>query len=170
MQPRPPFRSRADDLFRNRLDNIIDPRHELVRLGKLIDWSGFDDAFGRFYKTVGRPALPTRLMVGLCYLKHAFDVSDERLLELWVENVYWQHFCGFDYFQHKPPCDPTSLVRYRKRIGPEGMEKLLAETVRVGLDAGAVRPLGLLQTSIRRHSMRSGRPNGESARARLYSW
>ena len=30
--------------------------------------------------------------------------------------------------------------------------------------------LGPLQTSIRRHPMRSGRPNGESARARLYSW
>ena len=82
-------------------------------------------------------------MVGLCYLKHSFDVGDERLLELWVENPYWQHFCGFEFFQHKLPCDPTSLVRYRKRIGPDGMESLLAETVRVGPDAGAVRPSSL---------------------------
>jgi len=148
MQPKPPPRSRADDLFRNRLDNIIDPRHELVRLGELIDWCGFEAAFGRFYKTVGRPGLPTRLMVGLCYLKHSFDLSDERLLELWVENPYWQQFCGFAYFQHEAPCDPSSLVRYRKRIGPEGMEKLLAETVRVGLDAGAVRPSSLERVSV----------------------
>ena len=102
----------------------------------------------RFYRSAGRPALPTRLMVGLCYLKHSFDVSDERLLELWVENPYWQHFCGFEHFQHKPPCDPTSLVRYRKRIGTDGMERLLAETVRVGLDAGAVRPSSLERINV----------------------
>ncbi len=148
MPPKRASRSRDDDLFRSKLDSIIDLRHELVQLGSLIDWSGFDEVFGRFYKTVGRPALPTRLMVGLCYLKHTFDVSDERLLELWVENVYWQHFCGFDYFQHKPPCDPTSLVRYRKRIGPDGLEKLLAETVRVGVDAGAVRPSSLERINV----------------------
>jgi len=64
-----------------------------VRLAELIDWSGFDDAFGRFYKIVGRPALPTWLMVGLCYLKHSFDVSDEwRLLEVWVKNPYGSTF------------------------------------------------------------------------------
>ena len=138
MPPKRSSRSRADDRFRSRPDNIIDPKHELAQLGGLIDWAGFDETFGRFYRSAGRPALPTRLMVGLCYLKHSFNVSDERLLELWVENPYWQHFCGFAFFQHKPPCDPTSLVRYRKRIGPDGMERLLAETVRVGLDAGAV--------------------------------
>ena len=148
MPPKRSRCSRADDLFRSKLDNIIDPKHELAQLGSLIDWSGFDEAFGRFYKCAVRPALPTRLMVGLCYLKHSFDVSDERLLELWVENPYWQHFCGFEFFQHKPPCDPTSLVRYRKRIGPDGMEKLLAETVRVGLDAGAVRPSSLERINV----------------------
>jgi len=149
MHPKRSSRSGNDDLFRNGLDNLINPRHELVQLGSLIDWSGFDEAFGQFYKTVGGPALPTRLMVGLCYLKHSFDVSDERLLELcWVENPYWQRFCGFEYFQHEPPCDPTSLVRYRKRIGPDGMETLLAETVRVGLDAGAVRPSSLERINV----------------------
>ena len=61
---------------------------------------------------------------------------------------YWQHFCGFAFFQHNPPCDPTSLVRYRKRIGPDGMERLLAETVRVGLDAGAVRPSSLERINV----------------------
>lgn len=148
MRPKRPPRSRAEDLFRDRLDAIIDLRHELVRLGALIDWAGFDDAFGRFYKPVGRPALPTRLMVGLCYLKHTFDLSDEALLERWCENPYWQHFCGFEVFQHRPPCDPTSLVRFRKRIGPDGMERLLAETVRAGLDSGAVRPTSLERVSV----------------------
>ena len=148
MPPKRLSRSRGDDLFRNKLDNIIDARHELVQLAGLIDWSGFDETFGRFYKSAGRPALPTRLMVGLCYLKHAFDLSDERLLELWVENPYWQYFCGYEYFQHKPPCDPTSLVCYRKRIGADGLEALLAETVQVGLDAGAIKPSSLERINV----------------------
>ena len=148
MRPKRPERSSADDLFRARLAAIIDPRHELVRLGGLIDWAGFDAAFGRFYKPVGRPALATRLMVGLCYLKHAFDLSDEALIERWCENPYWQQFCGFELFQHRPPCDPTSLVRFRKRIGPDGMERLLAETVRAGLESGAVRPSSLERVSV----------------------
>lgn len=148
MRPKRPERSSAADLFRARLDAIIDPRHELVRLGGLIDWSGFDAAFGRFYKPVGRPALATRLMVGLCYLKHAFDLSDEALIERWCENPYWQHFCGVAFFQHQAPCDPSSLVRFRKRIGPDGMERLLAETVRAGLETGAVRPSSLERVSV----------------------
>ncbi|MEZ5932181.1 MAG: transposase [Alphaproteobacteria bacterium] len=109
--PKHPSRSRADDLFRSRPDNIIDPRHELAQLGGLIDWSGFEKAFGRFYGSAGRPALPTRLMVGLCYLKHSFDVSDERLPELWVENPYWQYFCGFEFFGKRP----TSTAMFSAR-------------------------------------------------------
>ena len=67
-----------------------------------------------------------------------------------MENPYWQQFCGFAYFQHEPPCDPSSLVRYRKRIGPEGMEKLLAETVggRSRCRCGAVRPSSLERVSV----------------------
>jgi IS5 family transposase len=87
-------------------------------------------------------------MVGLCYLKHAFDLSDEALIERWCENPYWQHFCGFMFFQHRPPCDPTSLVRYRKRIGPDGMERLLGETVRAGLESGAVRSTSLERVNV----------------------
>jgi IS5 family transposase len=87
---------------------------------RLIDWSGFDEAFGRFCRSAGRPALPTRLMVGLCYLKHSFDVSDERLLELWVENPYWQHFCGFEFFQHKSPSDVAGPLSQTDRAGWHG--------------------------------------------------
>jgi len=84
------------DLFRERLDAIIDLKHPLVRLAEFVPWSDFDEAFGRFYKPVGRPAKATRLMVGLHYLKHSYDLSDEETVERWVENPYWQHFCGFD--------------------------------------------------------------------------
>ncbi len=76
MRPKQQERSLSDDLFRHRLDNILDHRHALYRLAGLIEWDSFDRAFGRLYRELGRPGTPTRLMVGLCYLKYAFDLSD----------------------------------------------------------------------------------------------
>ena len=76
MRPRKQERSASDDLFRNGLENMLDQRHELFRLARLIQWDVFDAAFGRLYRDRGRPAKPTRLMVGLSYLKHTFDLSD----------------------------------------------------------------------------------------------
>lgn len=80
--------NRHDDLFRERLDAIIDRRHALVRLAAVIDWQGFDGAFGKLYSPIGRPGVATRLMVGLHYLKHAYDLSDEAVVERWLENPY----------------------------------------------------------------------------------
>ncbi len=122
MHPKQQERSLSDDHFHHRLDNMLDQRHALVRLARLIDWEGFDTAFRRFYRERGRPGKPTRLMVGLSYLKHAFDLSDEEVVERWVENPYWQWFCGFEYFQHAPPFDPSSLTRWRRRIGAGGVD------------------------------------------------
>ena len=75
---------------------MINMSHPLVKLSKVMDWSRFDVAFGGFYRPVGRPAKPTRLMVGLHYLKHVHDLSDEETVERWVKNPYWQYFCGFE--------------------------------------------------------------------------
>ena len=109
---------------------MLNRQHSLFVLADKIDWTVFDKEFGSLYvEKVGRPALPIRLLVGLHYLKHAFNVSDEYVVVQFVENPYWQYFCGFEYFQHRLPLDPTTLVKWRKRIGPEGMEKLLAETL-----------------------------------------
>jgi len=77
----------------------------------------------------GRPGLPIRLVVGLHYLKYASNESDESVVERFLENPYWQYFCGLEYFEHEVPLDPSSLVRWRRRVGSEGMEKLLKETV-----------------------------------------
>ena len=89
LRPKQQERSLSDDLFRHRLDNILDCRHALYRLAGLIEWDRFDRAFGRLYRERGRPGTPTRLMVSLSDLKHAFDLSDEELVERWVENPYW---------------------------------------------------------------------------------
>src|SRR5918996_2965644 len=147
MGPKPTLPS-SGDLYRSRLDQILDHRHELFRLADLIDWDRFDQEFGRFYRPLGRPAKPTRLMVGLSYLQHTFNLSDEAVVHRWIENPYWQWFCGCEYFQHEPPCDPSSLTRWRKRLGPDGLETLLAETIQAGLDSGAVRTSSLERISV----------------------
>jgi len=129
MQPKSGI-SDQDDLFRFRLDQILNRRYPLYRLADSIDWSLFEKEFGPFYvEKFGRPGLPIRLLVGLHYLKHAYNVSDEAVVERSLENPYWQYFCGCEYSQHEFPLDPTSLVKWRKRIGPKGMEKLLQVTI-----------------------------------------
>jgi IS5 family transposase len=147
MKPAKPSR-KADDLFRERLDAIINQEHALVRLGCLLPWSDFDSSFGTFYKAVGRPAKPTRLMVGLHYLKHSYDLSDELVVARWVENPYWQHFCGFEFFQHELPIDPSLMTRWRKRIGPEAMAKVLQATVEVALKSKTVKPSSLERVTV----------------------
>jgi len=119
MRPKPISTPAAGetDMFRNRLDNMIEMRHELVRLAGLIDWNRFDEAFGTLYAEKGRPGLPTRLMVGLHLLKHARGISDDLVCAQWIENAYFQFFCGETYFQTKLPLDRTSMSVWRGRIG-----------------------------------------------------
>lgn len=129
-----------EDLFRTELVNLIDQRHELVRLAKLIDWQAFADEWSpQFTSATGRPALPTRLMAALLYLKHVYALSDEDVVERWCENPYWQHFSGERYFGHELPCDPSSLVRWRARIGEAGCEWLLAHSIEAARKGGVIK-------------------------------
>ena len=138
MKPRKPP-PEQDDLLRARLVEMIDMRHELVKLAALMDWEVFEREWaGLFPSPAGRPATPTRLVAGLFYLQHAFRLSDEAVVARWAENPYWQHFCGETFFQHRLPIDPSSMTRWRNRIGEEGVEWLLTETIRAGQRAGTV--------------------------------
>ncbi len=128
MKPKKHFET--PDLFRARLDQILDPSHQIFILAGKIDWSVFAEAFGQTYHDkTGRPGCPTRLMVGLHYLKYAFNESDESVLDRFLENPYWQYFCGYEYFQHDLPIDSSSLTRFRKRLGPSGVEKLFEQVI-----------------------------------------
>ena len=128
------------DLFRSKLSNLLDQRHALYKLAALIDWSSFEEAFGTLYcDHNGSPGKPIRLMVGLEYLKQIHDLSDEQVVAGWVENPYWQYLCGEEYFQHQLPIDPSSLSRFRQRIGESGCEQLLAESIQAGLRSGTVK-------------------------------
>ena len=122
------------DLFKTNLEGMLNHNEPLFRLAQKIDWKKFDTEFGKLYcPDNGRPAKSTRLMVGLHYLKATFNESDESVLDKWVQNVYWQHFCGYQEFQQEAPCDHSTLSRWRKRIKSQGMEKLLEETIRCAL-------------------------------------
>lgn len=139
MQPksRPP----QCELFGARLSELLNPEHPLYVLAERMDWSQFDSAIDACYaEELGRPGVNTRLMVGLLYLKHAFDESDESVVARWVENPYWQFFCGCQYMQHELPIDPSSLSRWRKRVGAERLEKLLEATIHTALAMKAVKP------------------------------
>ena len=129
------------ELFRSRLSSILDHKHPLYMLAEAIDWETLEREFGALYvENVGRPGLATRLMAGLHYLKHLCNQSDERVVEGFIENPYWQYFCGMEFFVHELPCDPTSLVKWRHRIGADGMEKLLGQTIEAAQRKGAMKP------------------------------
>ena len=99
----------------------------------------FENEWGvLFTSKQGAPAIPTRLIAALHYLKHAYRLSDEAVVERWVENPYWQYFCGEEFFQHEVPLHPTSLTRWRQRIGEEGCEWLLSKTIEAGLETKTV--------------------------------
>jgi transposase, IS5 family len=146
----------TDDFFRARLDSMIDLRHPLAvlatrmpwaeieawlapalahkdRAGKLVDGA---DLFGATAELIGagvsargRQRLPIRLMVALLYLKHAFNLSDEELVERWSENVQWQFFSGQAYYEPRLPCDATQIGRFRRVLGEAGVEQLLKTTL-----------------------------------------
>lgn len=140
MPPKLPSQEQPE-LFRSALVNLIDPQHPLVRLAGLINWDRFAAAFGPLYRDgVGRPGLPIRLMVGLHLIKHMDGVSDEAVCARFLDSPYVQLFCGETHFQHRLPLDRSSLTRWRKRIGPERLELLLAETLAAARRTGAVEP------------------------------
>lgn len=127
----PKLKSAASgELFQQVLTSLINLEHPLVKLATLIDWEVFQTQWAGFFPSkTGRPATPPRLIAGLLYLQHTFALSDEALILTWIENPYWQHFCGEIYFQHQPPIDPSSLTRWRQRIGEAGVERLLSESI-----------------------------------------
>jgi IS5 family transposase len=140
-RPREKRETGEQDLFRSRLDQIINMNHELVRLAAAIDWAHLEARFGEVYcDGPGMPPLPTRLMAGLAILKHTFDLSDEEVCARWVENPYFQYLCGETFFCHELPFDRSSMTRWRDRMGEERIMALLQESLSVAVKTGAMRP------------------------------
>lgn len=131
------------------LQDQLNLEHPLVKLSQAIDWNELErELGGPISSEGGRPALPTRLMVGLHYLKALYAESDESVVTKWVENPYWQYFCGEKTFQHDFPCHPSSLVKWRQRVGVEGVEKLLGQVVRVAMSQQALKPSEIAKVNV----------------------
>ena len=104
--------SHSADLFRSQLSQMLNMSHPLVRLSERMNWDQFEAQIDVIYSGgSGQPPLPTRLLIGLHYLKYTFNESDESVVERWMKNPYWQYFCGYEYLQHELPLHPTSLTR-----------------------------------------------------------
>ena len=149
MKPKPQVHQAQREMFRVELEELVDAGHPLVKLGQQMDWSGFEERLGATYAaTKGAPGLRTRLLVALHYLKYQHDLSDAAVVQHWVENPYWQHFSGEQFFQHELPIDPSSMTRWRQRLGEAGAEAMLKETIQTGLRMKAIKPTQLQRVNV----------------------
>ena len=128
------------ELFKVELKRLIDPSHPLVKLADRMDWAAFNNRFEPYFSDEGRPAIDTRLMVSLHYLKYAYDLSDEETVKQWAENLFWQYFSGRQFFKYELPIDPSSMTRWRQRIGNDGAEELLSQTIKTAMKQGYLKP------------------------------
>jgi len=132
------------ELFQSRLSTQLNPQHPLLQLAKVIPWSFLEESFGSHFKEgPGQPPKPIRLMVGLLMLQHMEGLSDVQVVYKWVENPYWQAFCGYDFLQWELPVNHSSMTRWRKRLGEEGMEKILSSTIQTAVETQVVNPKDL---------------------------
>ena len=135
--------NRQGDIFRGRLSNELNPKHEMMILSKMIPWDSLESEFSDLYQSErnagGQPPKPIRLMIGILLLQHLHNLSDEQVVRAWVENPYWQHFCGYDFLQWNFPINPSSLTRFRNRLGAARLEKILSFTVSVAVKSEAVK-------------------------------
>lgn len=114
-----------------RIIEMVDPNHAMVKLADTLDWKIFDERFSPLFSPAKRrPPVSTRVIVAVLYIKHTFNLSDEESIARIQENLYWQYFCGREYFDSRPVCDSTTLVKWRQRMGERGVEVLLQETLR----------------------------------------
>ena len=151
----------TDDFFCARLDHMIDLRHPLAVLASRMPWQRIEasvahlfsrkahtgqsmpdlDLFGEApapiarQSNAGRPRVPLRTMIALLYLKHAFDLNDEAVVERWSDSPNFQFFSDQAYFEPRLPCDATTLVKFRRLLGEEGVEELLAQTVNLAVSS-----------------------------------
>jgi IS5 family transposase len=147
MRPKKHEATGEGDLFRARLDQIINMKHELVQLAAKIDWAWIDGEIAPLYSDNGRPGIESRFVIGLLLLKHMFGLSDEGVCERWVYDPYFQHFTGETFFQHTFPHERSDLSHWRKRLGSK-LEMLLAESLRVAHQSGALRTRDLARVTV----------------------
>ena len=147
MRPKQQKKAGHDDLFKARLDQIINMRHELVILAEKIDWTWLDEQIAPYFSEEGRPAEPVRFMIGMFILKHTYALSDEGVWDRWVNDPYFQYFTGEEFFQHELPHERSGMSHWRNRIG-ETLDILLQESLRIAHDSGALKKSDLARVTV----------------------
>ncbi len=147
MRPKQQQKARHDDLFRARLDQIINMKHALAVLAEKIDWAWLDSELADCFSDQGRPAEPVRFMLGMLMLKHTYGLSDEQVWDRWVHDPYFQYFTGEEFFQHELVHERSGMSHWRRRIG-DRLDILLAETLRVAHDSGALKKSDLARVTV----------------------
>ena len=147
MRPKQQYKARHDDLFRAHLDQIINMRRALVVLADKIDWTWLDDELAKCFAGNGSPAEPVRFMIGMFLLKNTYALSDEQVWERWVQDPYFQYFTSEEFIQHALLHERSRLNHWRKRIGDK-LEVLLAESLRIANDTGALNKRDLARVSV----------------------
>jgi len=147
MRPKKHVTTGESDLFRARLDQIINMKHELVQLAGAVDWQWLDGQIAPLFSDRGRPGSPTRFMIGLLLLKHVFTLSDEQVCERWAYDPYFQYFTGEEFFQHAFPHERSDLSHWRGRLGAK-LDLLLVESLRIAHQAGALRTKDLARVTV----------------------
>ena len=160
-----------EDIFRGRLSNELNPKHEMMILSKMIHWDSLESEFSDLYQSErnvgGQPPKPIRLMIGILLLQHLHNLSDEQVVRSWIENPYWQHFCGYDFLQWEFPINPSSLTRFRQRLGSARLEKILSLTVAVAVKSEAVKVKDLKKVIIDTTVMPKNIPGFDKSNQRL---
>ena len=126
-------------MYETLFSDVLNPEHELLRAAGIIDWDGLHEVLSGYYSSLGRHGKSIRLMVGIHILKHRYNCSDERAVEMLHENAYWQCFCGFNSFQGGQILEASSLVKFRNRIGTEGMKQIEAVLLKAWSEMGLVK-------------------------------
>jgi transposase, IS5 family len=147
MRPKQQNKADHDDLFKARLDQIINMKHELAVLADKIDWVWLDERISGYFSDEGRPAEPVRFMIGMFILKHTYALSDELVWARWVESPYFQYFTGEEFFQHALPHERSGMTHWRNRLGDE-LDILLQESLRIAHDTGALKKSDLARVTV----------------------
>ena len=119
------------NIFDTPIKNFINLNHELCELSHRLDWESIEKDFAEYYSEIGRPSVPIRRMIGMLLLKQIYNLSNEAIVDRWIENPYWQYFTGEVIFQTNKPFDPTDFIYFKNRIGKTGAEKLLKVSIQL---------------------------------------
>jgi len=143
----------------------LDKNNRWVRLAQVLPWEEMAKIYTQsLNKTFGRPATPTRVVIGALIIKHKQRLSDEETIAAIQENPYLQYFIGYEEFSHKPPFDPSLFVTIRKRLGQEALDEMNAKFI--SMVKAAEKEQASQSKKKKRKSSKPSNPSAESPEQR----